>query len=254
MLDREEANRDYTTAFREAGIDVDQLPPAEAGARIAARPGARELTAALGQWIFERQNLSPPDQAGARRLLAVANAADPDPWRCRLREVVINGDGDMLRQFADTIIPLAVPFESVQRLAEALRRVAHDPGRAVKVLRVVQRRHSNDFWLNWDLGAALGETGPEGAREGLQFFAAAVAIRPESGFARTFLARRLGELGYRDEAIAQFQEAVRLAPDSATPRFVLAEQLVNWGKGDRAIEEFADAIGAGLAPSKCPWI
>ncbi len=38
-LDRQEADRNYATAFREAGIDADKLPPAEAGAQIAARPG-----------------------------------------------------------------------------------------------------------------------------------------------------------------------------------------------------------------------
>ena len=41
------SDRDYAAAFREAGIDVTALPPAEAGARIKARPAS--VAAATGR-------------------------------------------------------------------------------------------------------------------------------------------------------------------------------------------------------------
>jgi tetratricopeptide (TPR) repeat protein/tRNA A-37 threonylcarbamoyl transferase component Bud32 len=241
-LDRREAERDYATAFREAGIDADKLPPAEAGAQIAVRPGARELTAALAQWIFERQNLIPPDHEGALRLLAVANAADPDQLRIRLREAIVRGDADTLRQLADSVDPLSLPVETVQRLAEALKRVARDSDRASRLLRPVQRRHPGNFWINWDLATTLSAKGPLGAEEAVSFFTAAVAIRPESVFARTTLGRHLGGLGRREEATAQFQEALRIAPDSPSLRFEFASVLAEWGQGDRAFAEFAEVV------------
>ena len=251
-LDRQEADRDYAAAFRDAGIDVDGASPMEAGSRIAARPGARELTAALGGWIFERQNLSPPDHAGAKRLLAVAKVADPDPLRCRLREVVVLGEKDALQQLADSVDPMDLPVETVQRLAEALRGLEHDPDRAVKLLRPLQVRQPGDFWLNWDLGATLGDKGADGALEGLPFLMAAVAIRPESAFARTILGKKLGEMGRVDEAIAHLHEAMRLDPHSMQQRFVLADSLIEWGAGDRAVVEFAEAVRRSPGPMAVP--
>ena len=49
---------DYARAFREAGIDVTALPPAEAGARIKARPApvAAALVAALDDWAAVRRS------------------------------------------------------------------------------------------------------------------------------------------------------------------------------------------------------
>jgi tetratricopeptide (TPR) repeat protein len=251
-LDRREAERNYATAFREAGIDADELPPAEAGAQIAARPGARELTAALAQWIFERQNLIPPDHEGALRLLAVANAADPDPLRTRLRQAIVRGDADMLRQLADSVDPLDLPVETVQRLAEALKRVARDPDRATRLLRPVQRRHPGNFWINWDLATTLSEKGPLGAEEALPFFTAAVAIRPESMLARTSLGSRLSTLGRREEAAAEFQEALRIAPDSPVLRSDFANSLAGWGQGDRAFVELAELVRRGTHPVTLP--
>src|SRR5207253_10731087 len=87
-LDYERADREYATAFREYGLDVGRLPPADAGARIAAAPIAAEVVDALDQWAFVRRVANPRDASKARRLSAVAKAADPDPWRCRLRDAL----------------------------------------------------------------------------------------------------------------------------------------------------------------------
>ena len=52
------SDRDYSAAFREAGIDVAALPPAEAGARIKGRPAtvAAALVAALDDWAVVRRS------------------------------------------------------------------------------------------------------------------------------------------------------------------------------------------------------
>ena len=74
----------YTEAFREAGIDLADMSPAEAGAKIKARPTsvALALAAALDDWAAIRRRRR-DDAAGAVRLSEAARAADPDPWRHR---------------------------------------------------------------------------------------------------------------------------------------------------------------------------
>ena len=75
----------YAEAFRVASIDVAAAAPAEAGARIRARPAAVRvaLAAALDDWAALRWGRL-QDQAGARRFIEIARLADPDPWRNRL--------------------------------------------------------------------------------------------------------------------------------------------------------------------------
>jgi hypothetical protein len=57
-LDGSITDRDYADAFREAAIDLAILPPAEAGARIKARPAtvAVALAGALDDWAAMRQD------------------------------------------------------------------------------------------------------------------------------------------------------------------------------------------------------
>ena len=78
----------YADAFGEAGIDLAALPPAEAGAKIRARPPsvALALAAALDDWAAVRRRPRAGRGRGRARLSEAARAADPDPWRNRARE------------------------------------------------------------------------------------------------------------------------------------------------------------------------
>jgi serine/threonine-protein kinase len=69
---------DYADAFREMGIDLAALPPADAGAKIHARPAAVQiaLAAALDDWAAVRRDLR-GDRAGAARLITAAVSATP---------------------------------------------------------------------------------------------------------------------------------------------------------------------------------
>ena len=119
------ADADYAGAFRKAGIDVESLSPAEAGAMIGARPFAVRvsLTAALDNWAIVRGGLR-GDQAGALRLNKVARLADPDPWRTRLRELLGNSKIQerltLLKELAKSARITELPAVSVQLLGAAL--------------------------------------------------------------------------------------------------------------------------------------
>ena len=88
------ADAGYSAIFREAGIDPDVLPAEEVGSRVRAlRPMlAQGLVAALDDWSAVRRGQR-NDEAGRKRLVAAARAADPDAWRNGLREALDQANG-----------------------------------------------------------------------------------------------------------------------------------------------------------------
>ena len=93
----------YADAFRQAGIDFASLSPAEAGAKIRARPPsvALALAGALDDW-GEIRRVRRADAAGSARLSEAALAADPDPWRTELRNALNQNDSAAARCSAGT--------------------------------------------------------------------------------------------------------------------------------------------------------
>ena len=192
------ADREYATAFREYGIDVDRLPPADAGARLATAPIAAEMVDALDQWAFVRRVANPRDASKARLLSAVAKAADPDPWRCRLRDALDLEAMDRerphatFRELAATAPEEALHRESISRLAYALGHLG-ERERETALLRRAQRAHPEDFWINHDLARSLMGAGQPD--EAVRFYSAAVAIRPRSQLALRGLREALRAAG-----------------------------------------------------------
>jgi eukaryotic-like serine/threonine-protein kinase len=200
-LDYRRADREYAEAFREYGLDMDRLSPADAGTRVAAAPIAAEMVDALDQWAFVRRVANPRDASKSRALAAVAKAADADPWRCRLRDALDLESTDRERaraafeELAATAPEDVLHRESLSRLAFALW--SHGKKEeAASLLRRAQRAHPDDFWINYDLARSLMSTGrPD---EAARFFTAAVAIRPRSDLALRGLQDALRAAGRPD--------------------------------------------------------
>jgi hypothetical protein len=197
-LDYPRADREHATAFGEYGVDVDRLPPADAGAVIAASPIAAELVDALDQWAFVRRVAYPKDASTARRLAAVAKAADPDPWRCRLRDALDLEATDRKRARAAALeLAASAPEgelhrESISRLAFALGQLG-ELETETSLLRRAQQAHPEDFWVNHDLARSLMRANrPD---EAARYFTAAVAVRPKSDLARRGLREALKAAG-----------------------------------------------------------
>jgi serine/threonine-protein kinase len=238
--DRARREADYVAAFRTYGIDVDALDPAVAGARIAARPIAVELAAALDQWIFNRRGAVPPNDAGAAHLVAVAKVADPDPWRNQLRDALGRKDVEALRTLAASVDIERLPPQSVSRLAQALK-VNGEAETAVALLRGLQRRHRGDYWVNYDLAEALLTLKPPRIDEALRYHTAGAALRPQSAFAVDRLANTLEKAGQFDGAVAELRDDVRLNPHDALAHYNLARALEREGKFDEALAEWREA-------------
>src|SRR5262249_39342971 len=157
------------------GIDFDAIDPAEAGRRIAARQPAVDLVAMLDEWTFLRRRDG--HDAAAHRLVEIAQAADPDPWRMHLREAPERKDLEELRRLADSIDLDTAPALSAQRLAYGVCQLG-DRSRGIALFREIQRRHPDDFWITVDLAKNLEEVQPRPSVEILRLLSAAVALRP----------------------------------------------------------------------------
>jgi serine/threonine-protein kinase len=223
-LDSRKMDAEYAAAFRDYGVEVDALDPAHAGALLAQRPVAVDLASALDQWAFNRRRIRPEIGAGAGHLVAVAQLADPDPWRNRLREALDtatherNADAAALERLAASADPDTLPGESVSRLAFALSSMG-DKETAVSLLRHAQRAHPADFWINMDLANGLRRVGQ--LEDALRFYSVAVSIRPKSGLALRELGNTLRDSGRLEEADAVLLEAERFMPrppDRLPPR------------------------------------
>ncbi|QEH32296.1 Serine/threonine-protein kinase PknB [Aquisphaera giovannonii] len=242
--DDRRADAEYDAAFRAYGLDLDATDPAAAGRALATSPAAAELASALDQWAFLRRGRTLRDAAGAERLVAMARAADPDPWRDRLRDTLGRREGgparrvEALERLAATADVEHLPVTSVTRLAASLAFLGRR-GTAIALLRRAQASHRDDFWVNADLARELMATGR--AEDAARFFSVAAGVRPRSGLALAGLGKALLQAGQPAEAADAFREVTRLRPDDGPARVALGAALLALGEPQEADLEFAEA-------------
>jgi tetratricopeptide (TPR) repeat protein/tRNA A-37 threonylcarbamoyl transferase component Bud32 len=242
--DEAKADAEYAAAFRAYGVDLDGLDPEAAGRSLAASPAAADLANALDQWAILRRGRVLRNPGGAARLVAAARAADPDPWRNRLRDTLGRMEGgpahrlEVLERLAATADVDRLPVASVTRLATSLAFLGRRDT-AVTLLRRAQASHRDDFWVNADLGRELLAS----ARfdEAVRFFAVATGVRPGSRLALSGLGKALLLSGQPAEAADIFRELTRLRPDDALARVALGSSLLALGQPQEAEAEFREA-------------
>ena len=246
-------DNDYARAFKDQGIDVDALPPEDAARRIRATGIPLALVAALDDWVGVRKRRAErarrlPDAAADtpkapdwKRLFAMAQAADPDPVRARVREAVFANDLPRLRELSGHADMDSWPIQTLQLLWNSLG-TAGDVERAVLFLTEVQRIHPRDFWVQYDLGLWLGRMKPRRSEEAARCFATAVALRPTSAAAWTNLGVALMQRRDLEGAFRAQREALRLNPQSPAPHQNLGNVLVELGRPAEAVEELREAL------------
>jgi serine/threonine protein kinase len=137
----------YAAAFRDFGVDVETLPAGESAARLRALPGvAIALAAALDDWA--RVGRRDPDQP--KRLLALAAAIDPDPWRVSVRQASAAMDVESLVKLANAPATARQPPQSHMLLATSLRRCGQ-PEHALDLLERACEIHPGHFEIHFDL-------------------------------------------------------------------------------------------------------
>ncbi|HEY7423919.1 MAG TPA: protein kinase [Gemmataceae bacterium] len=224
----------YAAAFQWYGLDVENLEPAEAGERIRAQSIHRQLVTALDHWAFLLTNRNDRDRV--KQLLAVARAADPDPWRDRLRDYLEGKDPKALSELVASAQPDELPPATAVVLAK-LTRETPEAERVAILLRQLWRRHPNDFWVNHELAYCLQFLRTPRLEEAIPFYTAAIALRPQSPGVHINLGYALHDKGHLDEAIAEYREAIQIQKDYVMAHLNLGYALRDKGRLDEAIVE-----------------
>jgi tetratricopeptide (TPR) repeat protein len=215
--------REYARAFRDYGVDVDELPVEALIERLKAPPAfAIAVAVALDNWLSRRDSLPIADVPGLKRLAAVADGIDPEPLRRRLRATWGKPDSEVL----DELLPLAESIDIPAHLPVTLNTLAHrllianQPVAAVRLLQAARNVYPGDFWLSNSLARALYiRNDSEGAA---RFYTAVVALRPSAAWAHRSLGRTLHQQGKLDEAIAVYRKAIEIDPKYSIPHLNIA--------------------------------
>jgi tetratricopeptide (TPR) repeat protein/serine/threonine protein kinase len=243
----------YSAAFRAYGLDVDPLRVGETGQRIRARPIRLELAAALDDWAFIRLRHTTRTGAAAnwKVLLAIARAADPDPWRNRFRDALEGASGDrkVLENLAVSADIAALPAPTLSLLGRSLW-LAGAVQASARMLRQAQQRFPQEFMINSQLAQSCEAMEPPQWNEALAFRMAAVVISPQSPGAHLNLGGVLDALGKVNEAMTEFRTAIRIQPSYAAAHHHLGRVLLELGKSAEAAAEFRKAID--LKPDNNP--
>jgi serine/threonine protein kinase/Flp pilus assembly protein TadD len=221
---------DYAKAFQTYGIDVASLSVEEAAARIRDRSIRRDLAWALDFWWILRRRQEVTGVPDWRQLLEIAKAADPDPFRIRVRVALAHDDKKALKQVMTSADVRRLPPHSLALLGRALtvRRMQHwaiamvekqsyfdkPTQEAITVfLRAAQRQYPADLWLITTLAQDCGTFWRH--EEAARLYSAAAALRPRSPYIANRLGATLNFIGAHREAITELSRAIELKPDYA---------------------------------------
>lgn len=224
-------------AFSQAGINVLANPQA-AGAALAARPPRvrAELVAALDIWaaILASPRMLPEPLRGRaadvdrttadwNTVHAAVSAADPDPWRNRLRDAYHAADTAALTPLADDPALHEQPAAGLW-LAAKLFAWQRETPRALQILETARTRFPADFWINHELAVLLHRSANRPA-DALNYATAAVSLRPTARIAHVRRAMILAELGRIPEAENVLRRLIAAAPQYGPAYYRLANLL-----------------------------
>jgi eukaryotic-like serine/threonine-protein kinase len=228
----------YAAAFRQDGIDVENLEPAEAARLVRERTIRGALVAALDDWAR-----STPDGKRRQRLRAVAEAADDQPEALvgQLRRALAGGDRNALLELAAAVRGEELPPSVLVALATGLREQG-EAGKAVPLLQAGLARHPGDFWLNLELGSALMVTHPSEPAEARSYLRAAFALSDGNPSVYMYAGNALFQANRWSEAVAMYRQAILVKPDYVEALNNCGNALTQLRHYDEAVEAFDEAI------------
>ncbi len=234
------ADRDYESAFREAGVGAIGDDTAGVARRIAASTVREPLLAALADW-------SACATLESRRawVLEVARRVDPEPWRDRARDPVVWADRTALATTARTAPLSAQPVPFLVALGERLWDLGGD---GADFLARVHQAHPDDFWAALTLARALQEGADRKAAAAA--YRRALELRGDCAAVYNNLGNMSTSMGRWDEAADYFRKSLEIDPNFAPAHNNLGLALKAQGKWSEADQQFRDAIrfGPELAP------
>jgi hypothetical protein len=211
-------------AFREYGCDPTGLNDAEAAERVGGRLVTPELVAGLDHWARIQRRLGGRDDPLAAKLRAVATTADPDPWRKRVRDVVLDGTPDDTAALATEIPVGAAPPDALHWLGNSLLQA----GRLAEweaLLRRAARAHPGNVRLNHQLGEKLRSIGGSQAMSAsAKIVADANALYVPGWYFRTIdFSRNTG--------VSNAQDTLTSSDGVFVAKYNLTNGSLAWGRG-----------------------
>ncbi len=207
-----EQDAEFAKAFHQFGIDIDAQQSAESARWIASRSIRQALVKALDEWAAARRRALGNKDPGWRTLVEVARRADPDAWRNRCRDAVLNEDRHALEQLADSVPIGQVPPPTLWLLGMTLGELgARDS--AMALLRRAQHEYPDDEWLNDTLGwFSATKLNPPRYDDALRFYSAALALHPRLARHHVAVAYALLRNGAAEDAWVEYSRAIELDP------------------------------------------
>jgi tetratricopeptide (TPR) repeat protein len=242
----------FAKEFRDFGIDIEALAPAEAAARIGGTSIRPALIQALDEWAAMRRRAQGGKDAFWKKLLEIAVLADPDEWRNRFRRALLHRNRSAVEKLAEAVPIRDVPPATVFLLGHALKDLgALD--KAMAVLREAHRHHPDDFWLNDALGHFSKDfCRPPRYEDALRYYMATLVLRPQNPHTHRAVAEVFMAKGASDEGIAEHSKVIELDPKDANAwsgRGFAHRKLGQW---DKALVDFSKVVE--LAPKRAwPW-
>jgi tetratricopeptide (TPR) repeat protein len=229
----------YAALLVRFGFDVLGMPT-DVSDKVRASAVRTPLLNALDDWAFVL-----PDGPQRQQILAVARRSDDNTWRNRLRDPAVYNDRLQLERLAAEADTSVLSPTSLMLLAQELRKQGGD---GVGLLIRAQRRHPQDYWINFTLANTCFTEKPPRLEDAVSFFRIALALRPTtSTITAGNLSVALHKLGRSEEAMAFYRESIRRWPDHPGMHDGLGLILLALGQPEKAAEEFRAAIR--LAPA-----
>lgn len=251
---------EYAEALRDYGIDVAVQSADEAAARIRARSIRRELALALDFWSLVRQRAARDQVPDWKRLLEIAQAADPDPFRNQLRDALARMDRNALVALAVTADVARLPPQTLALLGGALtagpkpgrfspafvQRKSDDtltPERIGKFLRAARRQYPGDLWITSTLAAYCGSRGQYD--EAVRFYTAALVLRPNNPHFVYSLGDALLAKGSPQEAVTEYSWVIARQSNHVDAVIQRGRAYARLRQPDKVLEDFSRAIELG---------
>jgi eukaryotic-like serine/threonine-protein kinase len=228
-----QANREYATAFQQAGFGTIDDPPARVAMMIDASRVRDALVAAVHDWA-----VCATETAERGWLLEVARQTDSSAggWRKRSLDPAAWEDRPALEELARTAPAASEPVSLLLALGERLRATGGD---AAAFLRRVQREHPADFWANLIIGNATLQLSPQ---EAAGYYRAALASRPQAAVGYCAVGDTLRLQNWPDQAIDYYHKALQKDSGYVRAYSNIGDALQDQGEWDEAIDHYTKAL------------
>jgi serine/threonine-protein kinase len=240
----EEVDAAYTDAFSAYGLPLDDWSSEQAARTLVARGIGEAAALALDDWADARRRLKRHDDA--ERLVEIALKADPDPVRSRLRRAIQIGDRSLLREFTRDEDLAKLPASSLNLLTTAFRNAGVEVD-AMRVLKLAQMVHPDDYVINFNLGIAWRDSAPPRPDETLRCFQAALSVEPQDWRLQAMIGLQLVSLlGEPAQGMALLERALHADPCDPEIQRLFGRACDNRLDHERALAAFRER--ARLAP------